>query len=125
MTAKQAFVFILVLFAGAAAISLAPQFGQAATENVALAPPGPEGSKPPSMADGDKIIAYYFHVTVRCQTCLTIERYSGEAIKHSFKDEIAAGKIDWRPVNIQLPENRHFVKDYKLFTKSCKLYIWY
>ena len=32
-----------------------------------------------------------------------------------------AGRLEWRLVNVQLPENRHFIKDYELFTKSLVL----
>ncbi|MBL8231959.1 MAG: hypothetical protein JNL98_25910 [Bryobacterales bacterium] len=29
--------------------------------------------------------------------------------------------MEWRLVNVQLPENRHFIQDYGLFTKSLVL----
>ena len=28
------------------------------------------------------------------------------------------GRLLWKPVNVDKPENRHFVKEYSLFTKS-------
>lgn len=68
-----------------------------------------------------KIIAYYFHVTVRCTTCRAIESYSKEVIHSRFRKELASGQIEWRPVNVQLLENRHFIQDYQLFTKSLVL----
>jgi hypothetical protein len=68
-----------------------------------------------------KIIAYYFHVTVRCSTCRNIEAYSKEAIQRRFPHELSTGQLEWRPVNVQLPENRHFIRDYGLFTKSLVL----
>jgi hypothetical protein len=70
---------------------------------------------------GDKIVAYYFHVTVRCTTCRAIEAYTKEVIHQRFANEIAGGRIEWRLVNVQLPENRHFIQDYQLFTKSLVL----
>ena len=68
-----------------------------------------------------KMIAYYFHVTVRCITCRTIESYSMEAIDRGFPEELKKGVIEWRPVNVQLVENRHFIQDYRLFTRSLVL----
>ena len=68
-----------------------------------------------------RVIAYYFHVTVRCTTCRTIESYSREVIEQKFGADIAKDRLQYRLVNIQLPENRHFVKDYQLFTKSLVL----
>ena len=65
-----------------------------------------------------KIIAYYFHGTYRCASCTKIEKWSYEAIKNSFPAALKEGKLLWRPVNVEKPENRHFVKQYSLFTKS-------
>jgi hypothetical protein len=75
-----------------------------------------EEKKPPL-----KVIAYYFHVTVRCPTCRSIETYSREAVEKGFAAELKNGAVEWRPVNVQLPQNRHFVKQYRLFTRSVVL----
>ncbi len=66
----------------------------------------------------DKVVAYYFHATVRCVTCRTIESYSREAIEQAFGKELKDGRLEWKPVNIQLPENRHFIREYQLYTRS-------
>lgn len=76
---------------------------------------------PPSQSDQTKVIAYYFHVTARCTTCRTIESYSREVIEQKFGGDIARGHLQFKVVNVQSPENRHFVKDYQLFTKSLVL----
>jgi hypothetical protein len=87
------------------------------------ATPEPEGPAAPGARSeaGSKIIAYYFHVNVRCTTCRAIETYSSQAIHKRFKDDMAAGRLEWRLVNVQNPENRHFIEDFKLFTKSLVL----
>ena len=94
----------------------APSAPQAATpaSNVTTAP----GQR---VEEGSKIIAYYFHVNVRCATCRAIEAYSKEVIHQRFAKEIASGRVEWRLVNVQTPENQHFVQDYQLFTKSLVL----
>ncbi len=68
-----------------------------------------------------KVVAYYFHVTIRCVTCRTIESYAREAIEKGFAKEMKNGVVEWRPVNVQLPQNRHFVSDYHLYTRSLVL----
>ena len=68
-----------------------------------------------------KIIAYYFHLTVRCPTCRAIEAYSREGIESAFTGALKSGAIDWRSVDIELPENNRFVQDYQLFTSSLVL----
>lgn len=81
-----------------------------------------ESAAAPAAQPGEsKIIAYYFHVTARCITCRTIESYSREVIEQRFAGEIASGRLQFKLVNVQLPENRHFVKEYQLFTKSLVL----
>ncbi len=84
----------------------------------AAAGPAAEPAAKPSEAT---VVAYYFHVTARCATCRAIESYSKEAIERGFAAEIKAGTVEWRPINVQLPENRHFIRDYKLFTRSLVL----
>jgi len=80
----------------------------------------PQAASQPETTD-TKVIAYYFHVTVRCTTCRMIESYSREVVEQKFGADIAKGRMQYKLVNLQLPENRHFVKDYQLFTKSLVL----
>ena len=67
---------------------------------------------------GAKVIAYYFHGSFRCPTCTAMEKYSKEAVDANFKDELASGKLEFKPVNVETRGNEHFVEDYRLFTKS-------
>jgi hypothetical protein len=76
---------------------------------------------PAVQANESKIIAYYFHTTARCVTCRTIESYSREVIEKRFALDIARGSLQFKLVNLELPGNEHFVKDYQLFTKSLVL----
>lgn len=79
------------------------------------------GAAPPSSSSPVKVVAYYFYATVRCVTCRAIEQYSREAIEEGFREEIKKGLVEWRPVNVQLLENRHYIQDYRLFTRSLVL----
>jgi hypothetical protein len=67
------------------------------------------------------VIAYYFHRTTRCHTCLAIEDLSKQTIENLFGEELAEGKVEWRPVNIEQKGNEHFEEDYKLSTQSLVL----
>jgi hypothetical protein len=68
-----------------------------------------------------KVIAYYFHTNTRCSTCIRIEQYSHEAIEQGFPYELKYGTLELRVVNYEQPENRHFMQDYKLVSKSLVL----
>jgi len=64
------------------------------------------------------VIAYYFHCKARCASCLKIESYSKEAIDKNFEKEIESGRLEWKVINVDETENKHFIKEYKLYTKS-------
>ena len=65
-----------------------------------------------------RVIAYYFHTNTRCSTCIKIEAYSHEAIEQGFPEELKNGTLEMRVVNYEQPENRHFMQDYMLVSKS-------
>jgi hypothetical protein len=72
-------------------------------------------------AQNSKLIAYYFHGTFRCTTCRTIEEYSHDAIQAYFAKELRKGRLEFRPVNVEEPGNKHFIQDYQLVTRSLVL----
>ena len=69
----------------------------------------------------NKVVAYYFHGDFRCWSCYTIEKYTKQAIEENFQDELSSGKFELKIVNYDKPENRHFIEDYQLYTKSVVL----
>jgi hypothetical protein len=77
----------------------------------------PNESEEPSPATS-QVIAYYFHNTIRCVSCLEIERIAREAIEEKFANELDLGRIQWHLVNMELDENNHFITDYDLTVPS-------
>jgi len=69
----------------------------------------------------EKVIAYYFHGTIRCPSCLDIERYSRQTIYDSFFQELYDGSLEWRSVDYDLPRGAHFSTDYHLSLPSLVL----
>ena len=69
----------------------------------------------------NQVIAYYFHGTARCKTCRKIEAFTLEALEGEFSEALSGGDLVWRPVNIDEPENEHFVQDYDLTTRTVVL----
>ena len=61
-----------------------------------------------------KVVAYYFHRTQRCRTCLAMEAYAEKALTETFPDALASGKLEWRVLNLEELDNEHFVQDYGL-----------
>ncbi len=81
----------------------------------------PSSSANISKSEKLHVIAYYFHGTYRCITCRTIEKYSKEAIEYFFSEELKKGKLEFKSINVEDPESRHFIQDYQLFTRSLVL----
>ncbi len=65
-----------------------------------------------------RVIVYYFHGKHRCPTCKRIERLAKEVVFDSFCNEINKGLLEFKVINVDEPDNKHFIKDYQLFTKS-------
>lgn len=65
-----------------------------------------------------KVVVYYFHNNFRCAKCRKFETYSREIIETDFSDALNDGRLEWKVVNIDEPANKHFVRDYQLYTKS-------
>ena len=60
----------------------------------------------------------YYYTSYRCPTCMKLETYSRRAVEGGFPDEIEKGKVLFRTLNLDEPENSRFVEEYKLVTKS-------
>lgn len=67
---------------------------------------------------GDGIRVYYFHRTLRCQTCLKIEALARQVIEENFGAGVADGRVTWQAVNIEIEGNEHFERDFSLQTQS-------
>jgi len=72
----------------------------------------------PSVSPGNQVVAYYFHGTFRCSSCLKIEQYSKEAIEKYFGNELKSGRLVFKVINVEDKGNEHYVNDYQLYTKS-------
>jgi len=67
---------------------------------------------------GPTLIAYYFHSDKRCTTCLTIEEYAHDAIQNRFSNQMASGEIVFEKVNLDDPENKHYIPDFELKSRT-------
>jgi hypothetical protein len=67
---------------------------------------------PPVLAS--RIDAIYFHMTQRCVTCLCFEERVNYVIEKYFGDAISSGKLTYRVLNAQEPQNAALAKKYKV-----------
>lgn len=66
--------------------------------------------------NSSKTIVYYFYAKPRCVSCKKIEAYTKEAVS-----SLNNPKVEFKAVDLDQPENKHYAKDYKLYTKSVVL----
>lgn len=133
MKAKRIITVILLVFVGCSvAYLVAKEWGgnfvaSETDKSVPVAVETPEddlqqAAESVTLAEAEHtVIAYYFHGNFRCPTCRRIEAFSEEAIRGGFAQELEDGRLRWRVINIEEPENRHFIKDYRLYTRSLVL----
>ena len=81
-------------------VSIAPRPTVVQTINTAL----PSGS--------EKVEVFVFHATQRCISCINIGKYAKATIEEKFPQDLKSGKITFKEVNIDLPENFNMAKDY-------------
>jgi hypothetical protein len=75
--------------------------------------PTPTPSVITSLPSGsEKIEVIVFHATNRCVSCINIGKYTKSTIEEKFPEEFKSGKITFKEVNIDLPENFKMAKEY-------------
>lgn len=84
-------------------------------EKVVYIQPQPTPTINTSLPSGsEKIEVFVFHATQRCISCINIGKYAKATIEEKFPEELKSGKITFREVNIDLPENSKIAQDYKV-----------
>ena len=111
MTPRKIATFALLLLAAASILVFAGR-------QIGWLSAGHESSLSRSSRTDHRIIAYYFHGTVRCQTCLTIEAHIDETLKTRLAEPLKDGTLEWRVINREIEPNTHFVDDYQLYSQA-------
>lgn len=62
-----------------------------------------------------KLKVLYFHITNRCNTCFSIEKYVRQTIDTNFAKQLELGFIDLYIINCELPEHKELAKKYDAY----------
>jgi len=73
----------------------------------------PENKTLNKKQSADKVQVFLFHATQRCSTCIAIGKLAGETVNERFQEELKSGKIEFREVNIDLPENKELARKFQ------------
>ena len=65
-------------------------------------------------AEADGTIVHFFHGEKQCERCTNAKAYAEEAVRATFAEQLDDGRLKWRMVNYDQPQNRHFKEKYDL-----------
>lgn len=121
---KQNVVFgiVILILVGLIINELLPKKEIAVKEDVQAQVVTPGGAEEvPQIKKADKIIVANFHATERCASCTALGRLSEKTVTEQFANEIASGKMEFKSINVDLPENEEMMNLYQASGSS--LYI--
>lgn len=101
----------LILAAVVLATLLAPSPGPALADGIL--PDGCRGN-----LNDNQIIVYYFHRKFRCQSCEILESTLQTTLEVTYSDHFGAGKLAMCVVNVDDPENRHYLEQFQILSNS-------
>ena len=74
--------------------------------------------QPAGQKGKSKVILYLFHGSRRCFSCNQMEEFSRSTLDKYFQIELKSGQLEFKPVNVEKPENQHFIEDFQLYSIS-------
>jgi len=60
-----------------------------------------------------KLQVYYFHATIRCATCNSIETNVKKVLENNFKDQVSKGEINLKVLCVDDAENKALAEKYE------------
>jgi hypothetical protein len=81
--------------------------------SVALAIPQVAMAQSPAKPS-HRVVACYFHRTVRCPTCQRIGAYIEESLETGMADEMSEGRVEWVMIDFQNPKNERYTRGYRI-----------
>jgi hypothetical protein len=68
--------------------------------------------------NNNQLVVYYFMSTYRCPSCIYIEKTTKAVVENVFSSQVKSGRVVFKAINIDEPDNKHYDKDYKLYAQS-------
>jgi hypothetical protein len=123
MNVKKIITVVLFLFVAASVGTLAVrQLNPIPVSQLATDAPAVQASSPAeTVAARDEYVVYYFMTSQRCENCINFENYTRELLETTFAEPLQDKTITWEMVNLDEPQNRHYIQEYQLITKSIVL----
>jgi len=72
----------------------------------------------------EKVEVYHFHRLQQCPTCIRLGNLTELAVKTYFQKEIDSGKLVFRHINVELPENAEISAKYEAAGSSLMIGVY-
>jgi hypothetical protein len=69
----------------------------------------------------NQVVVYYFHRKFRCQSCEVLESTLQNTMRASYAKHFGAGRLAMCVVNLDEPENRHYLDQFGILSNSVVL----
>ncbi|MFA6252402.1 MAG: nitrophenyl compound nitroreductase subunit ArsF family protein [Candidatus Paceibacterota bacterium] len=79
-----------------------------------IKPRGNTVSENSNSAGASRVQIFLFHATQRCPTCIRIGQLSKSTVEERFSEQLKTGKIEFREINIDLPENKALAEKFQV-----------
>jgi hypothetical protein len=66
-----------------------------------------------SVIPADKIEVVHFHGTQQCVSCIAVGKFAKQTIEDKFPEEVKSGRLVFKEINAELPENQAIVTKYQ------------
>ena len=63
-------------------------------------------------------LLYYFNRKFRCQSCEVLESTLQNTLQITYADHFGAGRLAMCVINVDDPENRHYLEQFEIFSNS-------
>lgn len=107
---------LLVFAVGSLAVWGTREFRR--SKAIAAAKPNPDQV---ATLPGNQVVMTYFRGGIRCPSCKKIEALTTETAEKELSKDLASGRLIFRVIDLDEPQNHHFESDYQLTSKSVVL----
>jgi thioredoxin-related protein len=66
-----------------------------------------------NLKPAEKVQVFVFHSNNRCYSCETMGKLTKATIEKYFQNEIKEGKVEFREINVDLPENKEIAQKFE------------
>ena len=60
----------------------------------------------------NRLEVFHFHATRQCTSCINAGKYAEETLKKYFQSDLDSGRIVFKSINVESPENQEIVSKY-------------